>query len=261
MSETKITSKDNLKIKHLRKLNSKKYREEFGEFLVENFTILKDAVIAGYKPTSVFVTSNFAEKNEVELNEVMKKTNLPYYFEINTQINKAFSKLDNPSGIAAVYPTASSPKEVNTKQSVVYLNGVSNPGNLGTIMRSALAFGVKSMVLDETCADPYNFKTINASKDAIFKIKISYDEDIKLLKKIKKDMPILSTQMKASKEVGELSDIKKACVVLGDESKGISSEVQKLSTEIIRIKISDDIESLNVAASAAIIFHHLYINK
>lgn len=252
-----ISSADNLKIKHLKKLQLKKYREEFEEFFVENLVIISDALKSGYKPISLFVTDDFANKNRAALDEIMGNSHLSDYFEINQKINKSFSNLDHPAGICAVYKKPII-KPISFNQSVLYLNSIGDPGNLGTIFRSALAFGFKDIILDDTCVDAYNFKTISAAKDAIFKININYDKSLNLLTKIKGQLPIISTTMKPAKEIGSLNKLKNFCLVLGDESRGVDQDIEKLADEFIKINISPDIESLNVASAAAIILHSVY---
>ncbi|MDO8669311.1 MAG: RNA methyltransferase [Candidatus Buchananbacteria bacterium] len=253
----KISSPDNLKIKNLKKLKQKKYREKSGEFFVENLTIIKDALKSGYRPTAVFASEEFALKNKKELEMIIKSAKLPDWLEVSDKINKSFSNLENPSGICAVYKTLPA-SELSFDNSILYLNSIGDPGNLGTILRSALAFDFKNIILDETCADAYNFKTINAAKDAIFKINLYHDENLQLLKKIKSKMPIISTSLNKSKDINILKKYPKICLVLGDESNGVDKKIENLADESVKINISSEIESLNVASAAAIILHSFY---
>ena len=252
-----ITSPDNLKIKNLKKLQQKKYRQAFGEFLVENLIIIRDGLKAGYRPTAVFATPQFIAKNKSEFNRIIKASGLKDYFTISEKINKLFSNLETPMGIAAIYKI---PKETKLSfdQSILYLNSIGDPGNLGTILRSALAFGFKNIILDETCADPYNYKAVGAAKDAILKVNVSYDRDLKILKQIKGHLPIISTRMERAKNINQLKKYKNLCLVLGDESQGVDKKIEKLADEFVRINISSEIESLNVATAAAIILHYVY---
>lgn len=253
----KITSPDNLKIKNLKKLQAKKYRKEFGEFVVENLVIISDGLKAGHKPISLFASEDFSEKNREALEKLASQSHLNDWFEISEKINKSFSSLEHPSGICAVYKIIE-PKKINFNQSILYLNSIGDPGNLGTIIRSAVAYGFKEIVLDETCADEYNYKTINAAKDAIFKVNINHDKDFKILAAIKNQMPIISTRIKQAKDIDILKKYKKLCLVVGDESKGVDEKIENLAEEFIKINISADIESLNVATATAIILNSIY---
>ena len=177
-----IESKDNEKIKLLKKLKLKKYREKHNKFFVENFNIIKDA-LETEKFSSLFVTENFLSKHSKSSGwqPVLKEAG--EYYVISEKLNKSFSELDTPSGICAVYARAK--EKIDFNSPIIYLNNISDPGNLGTILRSALAFNFKNIVVDEGCADLYNAKTVNAAKDAIFKLNIARDKDLKIFKKMK----------------------------------------------------------------------------
>lgn len=252
-----ITSLDNLKIKNLKKLSQKKYRQEFGEFLVENLIIIRDGLKAGYQPTAVFATEQFITKNKTEFEKLIKASKLKDYFTISEKINKSFSNLENPSGVAAVYKMPAKPK-LSFNKPILYLNSIGDPGNLGAIFRSALAFDFKNIILDGTCADPYNFKVINAAKDAIFKVNIINDDNLKILKQLKGKMPIISTRTEQAKNIDVLKKYKNFCLVLGDESRGVAENIEKLADEFVKINMSGEIESLNVAMAATIILHYVY---
>jgi TrmH family RNA methyltransferase len=252
LNSKKIESKDNEKIKLLKKLKLRKYREKYNKFFVENFNIIKDA---GVGFSSLFVTQEFIDDNPKELELILKKSGAREYYIINNRLNKSFSELDNPSGICAVYERGKEKVDLNSR--IVYLNGINDPGNLGTILRSALAFNFNNIVLDETCADMYNAKTINAAKDSIFKLNISHDKDLRILKEIKKKMKVYATRLEGGEDIVKLKKDKKLCVVLGSEARGVSREIEKMSDKFINIKINKEIESLNVAAAASIIFYEV----
>ena len=221
----KIASKDNAKIKELRKLGQKKYRNESGKFLVENAIIVHDATKAGIVFEAIFVTTEFTRKNKELLDLIINESGVKKYYLIDERINKSFSALDTASGIVAVY--AKVENQIDLTGPIVYLNAINDPGNLGTILRSALAFDLKNIVIDENCADAYNPKTISASKDAIFKLNIEFDQDLKILKKIKKKMPIFSTRLERSKGLEILKDQKQFCIVFGNETHGVKKEIQE----------------------------------
>lgn len=257
---TEIKSKDNIKIKNLRKLGNKKYRQERGEFLVENWTIIFDATQSGILFESLFITEEFLKKNKKEVDIVLKKSGEDNVYLISSAINKSFSELDNPAGVTAVYKKQE--KEIDYSGHIIYLNGISDPGNLGTILRSALAFDLKNIIMDEVCVELYNPKVIQASKDAIFKLNFAFDKNKKVLNKIKKAMPIFSTDVNGGKEIGGLvKKNKKFCLILGNESAGVDEKIKKMSAELINIKTGDKIESLNVAVSAGIIFSEIKKNS
>lgn len=247
-----ITSPQNSQIKLLEKLNAKKYRHELGLFPVENLTIILDALKAGFDFEALFVTEEFADKREEELKYIQENSQAENYYLINSKLNKIYSNLDTPSGITAIYKFIDKKAD---KSSVLYLNGVSDPGNLGTIMRSALAFGFVNLVLDNTCVDVYNSKVINAAKDAIFKLNIFEDKTGKWL--IDTKLPVYATSSYLGESIRDLKPAKNFCLVLGSESHGVSPEIIKLAKKCIKIEISSQMESLNVATAAAILLYEL----
>lgn len=247
-----IESKDNPKIKHLRKLNQKKYRDEYSEFLVENWITIQDAFKSNFKAKQIFVTFEFKEKNKTKIERISGEE----IYLIDEKINKSFSNLKTPSGICALYEKLEN--KIDLAQPIIYLNALNDPGNLGTILRSALAFNLKNIVCDEKCVDLYNHKVINAAKDSIFKLNIRVDQDLVFLKEIKKKMPIFSTRVEDSNNLEILKKENIFCLVLGSESHGVSPEIQDLSDNFIKISMGKEIESLNVSGAAAIIFNQIY---
>ncbi len=265
MTPFEIKSKDNSKIRFLKQLGRKKHRDETGKFLVENAVIIFDAAKAGIIFDSLFVTKNFIEKNKDKMDGMIGQVGAKDYYLIDEKINKSFSSLETAPGIAAAYQK---PKNrIDYNKPVIYLNAINDPGNLGTILRSAMAFGLKNIVIDEKCADVFNSKTISAAKDAIFKLNIVFDKNRKFLADIKKmtvqggsnsDWPIFSTRLEKSDGIEILKGKKSFCLVLGSEAHGVDKEIQAISDGFIKLGMSGEIESLNVASAAAIFFYEMY---
>ena len=250
----KINSKDNQQIKKLKKLQLKKYRDEYGRFCVENFKIINDAVAADIGFEEVYFTESFVNKNQAAVDKLLANAGTAQTFIIADDLNKSFSELTTPSGVCAVY--AKQEGALNFKKPAVYLNGINDPGNVGAILRTALAFDFENVIVDETCVDVYNAKTINAAKDAIFKLNIVNDCDGELLKRMKEEKIKLIGA--ATRGGGSLKRPKKNfCVVFGSESHGFTPDVEKMVDEFVTIKTSGKVESLNVAAAAAIILQCL----
>lgn len=251
-----IKSTGNEKIKYLKSLNQKKYRQENSQFIVENFKTIYDSRSCDSGIEDLFVTEEFIEKNQEKFDELISDLKLEEYFLIESHVNETFSSLETPSGICALYNIKE--KQIDFDSIVIYLNKINDPGNLGTIFRSALAFDIKNIVVDSDCVDIYNPKTINSAKDAIFKLNIKVDNNRELLKDIKDKMKIYSTRLEDSSGMEILKKQNKFCLVFGSEANGIDNEIYEISDGFIKINMSDNIESINVASSAAIIFHYIY---
>ncbi|MFW0862442.1 MAG: TrmH family RNA methyltransferase [Candidatus Komeilibacteria bacterium] len=248
-----ITSIDNAKVKVLKKLQLKKYRRDMNKFVVENLSIIQDALKAGYVFEDLFMTEKFVEEHTQILDRISKKAGVNTYFEITDKINRTFSKLDSPAGIAAIYSMQE--MKLKNKESVIYLNGINDPGNLGTIFRSALAFNIKNIVVDSKCVDIYNAKVINAAKDSFFKLNIIEDKTGDWLKQT--TLPIYTTSSHDGKLLDKFKADKPFCLVMGSETHGVDKEIMKLAKETIKINISKEIESLNVASAASILLYEL----
>lgn len=254
-----IKSTSNEGIKHLKSLNQKKYRKEDSQFIVENFKTIYDSRKENIEIEELFVTEEFIKKNQEKFEELIGDLKIEEYFLIENHVNESFSSLETPSGICALYNMKE--KSVDFDSNIIYLNKINDPGNLGTILRSALAFGIKNIVVDGDCVDIYNPKTINSAKDAIFKLNIQVDNNREVLKEIKNHMKIFSTRLEDSHDISILKKYSKCCIVFGNEANGVDDEIYQMSDGFIKINMTSDIESLNVASSCAIIFHYLYNKK
>jgi TrmH family RNA methyltransferase len=252
---TPIESQANAKIKLLKKLQLKKYRQKLGQFVVENFKIIHDGASAQHLPEAIFVTHEWITQYPQDL-DVLETLGVPVY-AITSSMNTHFSSLETPSGIAAIYPIIE--HKTNYQNSIVYLDHVMDPGNLGTIMRCACAFGFETVVLAGG-VDVYNHKTISAAKDAIFKVAVCSDEDNSLFEKIKQKMPVVGATIDGDTDMTGLHH-SPICIVLGSEAHGISPHLQSQLTQKIKISMSSEMESLNVATAAAIILHACYASR
>jgi len=258
----KIVSRDNKRIKELKKMGNKKYRNKFGKFLVENIAIIYDAIKSGYKPEALFITQELLDKNSERVKFIIENVNDNNSFIILEKANRYFSSLDTSTGITVVYNKPKKQK-INLTKNILYLNGIKNPGNLGTILRSATAFGLNDVILDKGCVEVYNPKTIQSAKDAIFKINITLDDEERTaLKMMKSKMKILTTDVNGGIEVGDIFKTDdNFCVIMGSESHGVSEDVKIISDQTINIKSSSKMESLNVAVSTGIILYEMYNNN
>ena len=237
-----ITSTDNKKIKEVNKLKQKKYRDSEGKFIVETLNLIKEA----------YLEDSLIELYVLEGYNLPLNIDVPMYTVTEEVMNKI--KSINTSNVLGVCHKKESNTYVGNKY--LLLDGVQDPGNLGTILRSSLAFGVDTVVLSDGCCDLYNDKVIRASEGAIFKLNI-LKEDLKVsINNFNKmNIPIYGTDVVGGKEVS-LIEKDSYAIIMGSEGNGISSEIKKLVKENIYIKIKD-VESLNVAVATSIILYEL----
>lgn len=236
-----IESTDNEKIKYYRKIRSSKYIKECGEFIVEGEHLVEEAITSG------------VAKEVILLGGKDYKTELPKIY-VNERVLKTISLLEAPQYIMAVCKVKYISEEYGNR--ILILDNVSDPGNLGTIIRTSVAFGVSSIVLSENSVNVYNDKVIRASQGMIFKINIFEKELTSFIKEIKsKNIKVYGTDLSESKTLSELSKPDSYALVLGNEGAGVRKEILGLCDEKVIIEMNNECESLNVGISAGIILY------
>lgn len=234
-----ITSKENNKIKFAASLKISKYRKENKQFLAEGKKSLELALSAGV------VKEIFTAKKLPGI-----KDDIVQYL-VSDSLLKKISSTQNPEGV--VFVCHMQEKKVKKLNKVVYLDHVNDPGNMGTIIRTALAFNYDAVIVSEGCCDVYNEKVVAASKGAIFLIPLM-NMDLKELKEGR--TIVVSTLSDDSVELNKIKVEKPFVLVLGNEAHGVSEETIKLADIKTKIHISN-IESLNVSIAAGILMHAL----
>ena len=234
-----INSRTNQKVVHAASLKDKKYIKEYQEFLVEGIKSLELALKAG-RLKEVFT-----------LKELKLPYNIPQYLVTEEIIDKiSFSQ--NPEGVVAVFQTLDNIKPYNMDK-VVYFDDIQDPGNMGTLIRTALAFNYDCVILSENCVSIYNPKVVSATKGAMFLIPILSGNilDYKNGRTV-----ITSTLNEKSISLDELEAPESFILVLGNEAHGVSEEIINNSDVFVKIPITN-IDSLNVAVAGAIMMYHL----
>ncbi|WP_049689929.1 TrmH family RNA methyltransferase [Anaerococcus jeddahensis] len=234
-----INSESNEKYKYLNKLKKKKYRKKFNSFIVESIKIVEQ------------IPDDF-ECEFVFVNEDMKdyKTNFKKIVFSNKLFDK-LSLLENPEGVSALLKIKKE-KEISSDK-ILLLDHMQDPGNLGTIIRSAEAFSFKDIILVNNCVDLYNEKTIRASMGSIFRLNF-LELNIDDLKNFK-DYKLILADMNG-KSVDYYKSCDKIILAIGNEANGISKSLRDLSNDFVSIKMDGKIESLNAAIAASILMNN-----
>ncbi len=243
-----ITSLDNDRIKSYIKLKDRKYRKKTKTFIVEGMHLVLEAYKSGN------LIELILEKDEV------LPIDVPTIYVTNEIINK-ISSLDNPSKVMGLCKMNDN-KEV-TGNKILLLDGVQDPGNLGTIIRSSLAFNVDTIVTSLDTVDLYNPKVLRSTQGMIFHLNIVNMDLTEAITKLKKEeYPIYGTKVEYGSGVSTLpkKDRRKYALVMGNEGNGISSEVSALCDKFLYIDMNDKVESLNVAVATSILLYELNKN-
>lgn len=234
-----ISSRTNQKVVHASKLKNTKEIKEFHEFLIEGRKSL-DLALKAHLVKEVFTLK------ELDIDE-----SIPQYI-VSEEIIEKIAFNQNPEGIVGVCQTLEE-KAPSKMDKVVYLDNIQDPGNMGTIIRTALALNYDAIILSENCVSIYNPKVVSATKGAMFLIPILFG-DIKDYKNGR--VVITSTLNEQSISLDELKKPSSFILVLGNEAHGVSEEIVNNSNVFVKIPI-DNIDSLNVAVAGAIFMYHL----
>ena len=238
----KITSKANSKIKDVVKLTKPSYQKEKGLFLAEGYHLFEMAKEEG------LIDSVFTLKEVKGLDPL-----IPQYI-IDEEILEKISSLTTPQGIITIVKLPKE-KEISSRK-ILYLDDISDPGNMGTIFRTALAFGYDDIVITKGSVYPYSSKVIQASQGAIFKLNILTEDNYYLPRLKSLGYDVVVTYLKDAIDIETTPKFDKFVLVLGNEAHGVGEDVLSFATYKVKIDIKN-IESLNVAIAGAIAMYTL----
>jgi TrmH family RNA methyltransferase len=237
------TSTENKKIKEIKKLNQKKYRDISHKFLVEGEHLVKEAYETGLLD-ELYITDDVSVDFDIPT------------FTVSDTVLKYISDLDTPQKMIGVCSFKMIGKIGNH---VLVLDGIQDPGNLGTIIRSSVAFGVDTIIMGNNCVDLYNSKVIRATQGMLFHIDIVCCDLIPVLTSLKSDgYFIVGTDVNDGNEIKTIEKKSRFAIIMGNEGNGISKSVKNLCDSFIYIKMNQACESLNVGVAASIILYELY---
>ncbi len=272
-----IISKSNEKVKYFKSLNDKKFRQKYNAFYLEGIKVVTE-ILENKAIDILFIA--YSKEILQNLNggkELLKKIDL--YNDKNKVVHLSQSVFEyivdttSPQGVFVVLKKQNIDvyneidnlaKSKNIVKDIILLDKVQDLGNLGTIIRSAVAFGIKLIIATSGTADFYSPKVIRSTMGAINKVKIAYIDDniSQLFNYLKtKNYEIFGTSLKSSKNINEMLFNENNVFVLGNEANGVSEEILSLCDSNIKIPMLDNMESLNVSVATSIIMYKNYIDK
>lgn len=236
-----ITSIDNPKVKQWIKLKSKKYRDIYNMFIIEGEHLVSEAVNLGLINTIITTDKTF--------------NSFPNTYLVTDRIMNSLSSLSSSTNIIGIVNKFS---EKNYDGNLLLIDQIQDPGNLGTIIRTAVAFNIKTIVLNHNTVDLYNQKTINASEGMIFHINVLKRDLNTFIDELKNKLyTIYGTSVKDGIELNKVNNNDLKAIIVGNEGQGISEDLLNKCDKKIYIKTSDLCESLNVGVATGIILHHI----
>lgn len=250
-----ITSSKNVEIVHFYNIiRDKKYRNESKEFVVEGFKQIDEAIASTFEIKSLIILDKLYDKQFEKIFRYSLFDSIEFYKVTDTIIKKLSTSVNPPEILAVVKMKEN---VIDSSKNIVLLDNIQDPGNLGNILRSCVAFGFNNVLLNN-CADIYNDKTIKASMGATFKINFlnfsKSSSSLEWLKSNKYEL-IASVLMQDSVDLNQFKQKPtRYCLLIGNEGHGLSQDLIDSSNYKIKINIQNT-ESLNVAAATAIFLY------
>ncbi|QQY80373.1 TrmH family RNA methyltransferase [Keratinibaculum paraultunense] len=255
----RIESPSNPIIKEIKSLYRKKDRWAKKKFIVEGINIVKECINNNYPLICIIYSDELLNvKGGWEL--FNRISSHPKLIHITNQLYREISNMENPQGIMGVSEfNINSIHEISLKEdsSLLLLDRLQDPGNMGTIIRSADAFGIDGIIITKGCVDVYNPKVIRSTMGSIFRVPIFYEDDpIFAINKLREEkVKIYATSLEGSIYIYEANFKLPFLLVIGNESSGVSSNIYSVSDSLIKIPMIGDAESLNAAVASSIIMY------
>ncbi|MCX8009525.1 MAG: RNA methyltransferase [Ignavibacteria bacterium] len=250
------------KFKLLQSLRQKKFRNQYNLFLIEGEKIVSECLNSDWVIQEIFLTEDYSNKNQKLVN--LTKSKLIDISFISSKDLERISSDVSPQGILALVENREFDIAYtlnNPNKRFVLLDGISDPGNLGTIIRSADWFGMNGIFLSDKSVEAFNPKVIKASMGSIFHLPIFENCNLtKLIVELKnKNCKIFSADIKGE-SVKSIKEKNNYALIFGNESLGLSDELKSLSDSVVTIPSKGKSESLNVAIAASIIFYEMSLH-
>ena len=243
---TIITSKANSVVKNAKKLHQKKYRKS--AYLIEGWHLFEEAVQAGVRIEKIFALESYRDQ----------LASFPQTIWVSEEILRDLADTQTPQGIVAVIQKEEVGLPDFSQGKFLFLEDVQDPGNVGTMIRTADAAGFTGVIVSDKSADIYSLKTLRSMQGSHFHLPIYRMSLATFIEEAKKsNLPILATTLsKESKDYRELSSLENFVLVMGNEGQGISSVMAESADQLVHIGMKGRAESLNVAVAAGILMFY-----
>ncbi|MBY0754887.1 RNA methyltransferase [Clostridium sardiniense] len=247
-----IESKDNAIYKETKKLKDRRNRNKQKKYLIEGFRLVEEALKAGANIETIFCFDELESK----ITELIEKYNYSgKIFKLNRSLFLEICGTENPQGILAVVLMDSNDKLLNG-EFYLLCDKVQDPGNLGTIIRTAHAAGIDGIILTKGTVDIYNDKTIRSTMGSMFYIPIIQDDDFSIINDLKeRGFSLVATSLEGKNDFFDEDLTGKIVITVGNEGNGVSDEIYNISDKKVKIPMPGGAESLNVGVATSIILY------
>lgn len=261
-----IISNQNKTIKQIKSLHAKKYRDNLQQYVIEGYKLVVEAIQYN-KPVALILISDEAVKTEsgMELIRSCEEVDIPTYVADNRVFAEA-SEMDTPQGVLAVLQKQEHDLEsIISKDSFILmlLDEVRDPGNVGTIIRTADACGITAVILSKGCADLYNSKTIRATMGSMFHIPVITDTELMtLVEQLKQaDAEVMGADPHSNISCLDVPGKQRTAIIIGNEANGLRDEIKAAASQRITIPMPGKAESLNAGIAAAILMYEFAVRR
>ncbi len=238
-----ITSLNNEHIKEINKLKEKKYRDLNGTFLIEGEHLVSEAIKKNLVQELIILEGKEFHQDNIKITYVSK------------EVMKKLSSMDSYPSVIGI---CKKNKEEEIKGNVLILDDIQDPGNLGTIIRSSVAFGIDTIILSPKTVDLYNQKVIRSTQGMLFHINVIVTELEEIIHNLKENnYKIYGTKVDNGKDVRTIETKDNYALIIGNEGNGMSEKVSNLCDEYLYITMNNRVESLNAAVAASILLYEL----
>jgi TrmH family RNA methyltransferase len=250
--------------KDIKSLATKKGRTQKKQFVAEGVRVIEEALRHQRQPERVYCAEARLSQREASLTDKLQDVGIPVTTITSAQL-RSISATETPSGLLAVFREIQvSVRELisGNRRRVLLCDGIADPGNLGTLMRSALAFGFDGLITDQRTADPFAAKVVRSSAGAVFGLDIGRSEAAE----VDDLLPDRAAHLIAAdlsgrplpRSIGRNLADRPLILALGAEATGVSDWIVKAADRVWRVRQSGGVESLNVAMAGSIIMHRLF---
>lgn len=260
-----ITSNQNASIKNIKSLKARRTRDEKGMFFVEGARIVEEAISESDEIQGIILSEGFYSNSDNQsildrINSLKITVNI-----VTEKVFKELSETDTPQGILAVMKmNRCEPDKIITGEGFyVLLDSIRDPGNMGTIIRTADAAGFSGVIVSKGCVDVYNSKVLRSTMGSVFHIPIiQFDNTIEAIEFLKsRNIKIIAAHLDGEKSIFESILSRGTAFLIGSEADGISKEASERADELIRIPMFGRAESLNASVAAGIMIYEAVRQK
>lgn len=254
-----ITSPSNPLIKTLKSLHAKKGRAETGLFLAEGARLAVEAADLGVWPETLVYSTAALSRDQVRKLLADAEARRVRVIETSESVLAQISKRDNPQTVIGAYRQVLAPLDTLQGETIIALDGVRDPGNLGTILRTADSTGAGGVVLLGESCDPFSVEAVRASMGSVFAVKLSRASFDELLRfKATRGAELIGASLNGAALAPELAAPARAIVLMGNEQSGLPAQMEEACDLLVRLPMRGRADSLNLAVATAVMLYDLW---